>query len=431
MTFLVRRHWLLLGSLLLTSNCFGQLDTILERPNEFYELDRTYKPEGFLLGTYDGEQYQTHLVVTRLRNDSIDLDAHYSIPYLATPQFDGFRYAREVPTSSVDFNDTTEEFGVDYPFYVNQVKEVVWAKSTARLYTQCFEKKLESYQNLVHASDYLANHDYPNNLYNNENEMIEWVSSGYIQYYRGGHSYDGGAHGNYWAEQKLFKITPKNYNRKDPFGLKQNKELWAEIKHKAYLMALTYSMDEEYYAVSPYDEFDSDGPEYDIDTLEFEEIEPEYPIDDYEDVTYKIRHNNGRLEYGVTFYASAPYIVSHTYQLSGTVWVGPLPDVYNNSFTYNVCKEYDCDERHIQEIVLSPGRNIVIVREIDPSVCYNGFISVYRTSDLKRIARIDIGDFDPIVMIEWCSEKYIESWEKIFDDHISYRFRDLIEFDEY
>ncbi len=406
------RHWLLSVNLLL----FSLSGIAQEKPSNFSRVKSQLNPkaeaEGVLIGFYSGGEYSTRFF--RIGDHKIHELTRTNC--LASPQHDGFHYFQEISTSKIRYTGDEDIQDEEYNFSCYDVSsaDIVSAKSIKALYKSMFEIKVQEYKGKL---EDLEKFDSPKKerynqcfLYENQTTQIKWIVPGFMQISSHYDAYHGGAHGDYGAVNIIKAMGAHETSELTEQLFIQNDEdqNWQDIKMKAYIKALTLQLDENDYAVTPYDP--GDEPEFDfiIDSLEFNEIEPEYPIDDYEDIYYKFLHKNGRLNLGVVFSASAPYILSHTYEFNGSVDAGAIQ---NKLIGYNgVDIDFGIEALH----QLSPKQNVIVICEEDLE---NTKVHFFDTKTGEFIHSESIQGRP--VMLEWCSEKHISAWEKAISDDFS------------
>ncbi len=409
------KHWLLSVSLFFTSFFgIGQ-----DEPANFSKVKAEISPkaekEGLLIGFYDGEQYTTQFFVIDERSDKYiypEITAHF----LASPQLDGFHYFQAQSSSHINYNDDLEEDYGNYSCYDVSETEIISAKSIKALYTKLFENKVQEYQNkladLIKFEGPKKEQYIECSLYENGQEVIDWITPGFVQKSSHYDAYHGGAHGDYGANTSISPIGSHTSNilTDKLFDQKANDKNWQEIKRKAYIKALTLQLDENDYAVSPYEPGEQPEFDYILDSLEIDDIEPEYPIDDYEDIYYKFLHKNGQLRLGVVFSASAPYVISHTYELTGSVDAGTIQQKMIGYNGVNI----DFGVDHIHQ--LSPKQNFIVICE-ELHGHNETRLSFFSTQTGEFIYSEEVPGHP--VMIEWCSEKHISNWKAALQDNFS------------
>lgn len=270
------------------------------------------KPEGLLLGFRTPQsEYVTYYFLI----EEGKLTKTLELPYLVTPQLDGFHFLQTFYTYSSS-EENPEDYGWSPEEYPDGM-EYQYADWSPRDFTSAAD--------LTRA---LAKHQKENTktvdeaeawLYENARDEILYILPGLVTVEKSVEGYGGGVHGYYGYDRYTMPFLPgmpvPKRDQKVMDTLFQNQfspATWAEIKRQLYIQGPRN--ESEYGGQEPYD-IDYTTDEADRSDDQIGDYDPEYAVDT-EELDFILEHKNGTVELRVLAYAPAPYVMEHTYQVT-------------------------------------------------------------------------------------------------------------------
>ena len=372
-----------------TDREIGNLDLLMERAQP------TGQAEGILFAFYKDQAYESHYYLL----ETGKVTEHLILPYLVTPQKDGFLYIQEMNT--LDSLDRESENDPDYPFVY----------SYERRGPRVFNSPEALQAALQNQKDHPVKHpdiddregDLP--FYSEQGTReIKYILPGLVSLEDYGDGYGGGAHDYYWRNQytvPFSRLGAENRNlyklQDSLFHSQHTEEEWAEIKRQIYIRGPKSDDD--------LDEVIDLIETWELDSSRLGDQIGDYPDDvavDTEELDFRLDWWDGSLQLICMGYASAPYIVSHVYSIRVEYASGPLGPPYLHQTEWPVPPD-SIRKMEVNLLMLSPGQNYVL---------YSIF-STMRGYDLnsgKLIEGEAINVYDGFIMAEWAVGDHAHRW---------------------
>lgn len=351
------------------------------------------QPEGLLVGFYTDSTYFSRYFLIENGKVVEQLD----LPYLATPQPDGFHYIQEMVTR--DEMDREAEFDEEYPHIY--------------FYRYRGPRDFSSADDLLSAVETANDHPVEHPEIDSQNETLDfydeqgtrcirYILPGLVNLLYYGDGYGGGVHGYYWWDEytttfSLMNATA-NEGRKSQDSLlngQYNAEEWEEIKRQLYIRG---PKGDEYYSSGPDDNPDLEARKDD----QIGDYDSEYEVD-VEKLDFNLARVDDKLMLTAMAYAPAPYVYAHTYEVAIGYTTGPLgpPFITQPAFPVPLDSIQDMGET----LLLSPNQNSLFLVDGSGLTGWDVATQAELTSDLFNTG-------ENLIMVEWAVGEHAKRWLK-------------------
>ncbi len=350
---------------------------------EFSKLKPQNIPSGLLLGLRTSEGYRTLFIINKNGTSTVSID----LPYLATPQKDGFYFIdEELLDSSEVIVESVDSSNLDSILMGRSIHNLVVFKNAEQI--KQFNKNKK---NIVYSDWNIKCPSCKEGGGEENTESIEYVIPNYITVnYSGGGYYTGAAHPFHGSTSESMNFDWFRNQRQNNYSK----------RHSAFGLSDLYKKKSEFInqklLEQAEDVTDGEGKASPLDLT---------------DIYFALNRKNGEVHLSCFADAFVPYSVSGDYKFTADYDIGRLDKQYvpNNIFplTYSLIGKQT--DNYVKDILVSPSQDVVYLL-----VGYNEIrligVDVKSQKEIINLPLKDLGYTLPI-MVEWSTGKHIENWE--------------------